>query len=94
MRLHTVVSLQVSTTTGTIMFIASKGYEGLLFPKIGSAVTIADHTFTILSVDWDIDVTVVRVKLEGIALDDKDVAPFRRDWELWGGKIYDGAVCA
>ena len=88
MRLQTVVSLQVSTTAGKIMFIASKGYEGLLFPKIGSTVILPDHTFAVLSVDWDIELTVVRVKLDPIALDEEDIVPFMRDWELWGGKIY------
>jgi len=91
MRLQTIVSLQVSTTAGKKLFIASKGYEGLLFHKIGSNMTIADHTFTILSVDWDNDLTVVRAKLEPIALDEEEVSPFRRNWELWGGKIYDSA---
>jgi hypothetical protein len=92
MRHQTVVSLQVATTAGKIMFIASKGYEGLLFPKIGSTVTIKDHPFTIFTVDWDIEVTVVRVGLEPIALEEQDFAKFRRDWEVWGGKIYDGAA--
>jgi hypothetical protein len=54
-------------------------------------MTIADHTFTILSVDWDNDLTVVSAKLEPSALDEEEVSPFRRNWELWGGKIYDSA---
>jgi hypothetical protein len=89
MRHHTVISVQVSTTAGRIKFIANKAYDGIILPPLGATVTMSDHGFAIVSVDWDISQKVARIILEPIALDEEEVAPFRREWELWGGEIDD-----
>lgn len=50
--------------TGKNGFQADMPKTGILFPPIGSTVTIEDRSFPVKSVDWDITQDLVRVTLE------------------------------